>query len=484
MKGRLEEKVKIATKWSAVTEILAKLITPIVSIVLVHLLTPEAFGVVTTLTMIISFAEIFTDAGFQKYIIQHEFSDERDFEINVNVAFWSNIIIALIIWFLISLFSEPLATLVGNPGLGNVVVISCISIPLIAVSGIQVALYRRDLDFKTLFKVRMVSILVPLVVTVPLALLLKSYWALILGTIAQNATNSVILTLYSKWKPKLVFSFKKLKEMLSFTIWSIVESISIWLTSYVDIFIVGTLLSQYYLGLYKTSSSIVGQIMGLVTAVTTPILFSSLSRLQNDQHEFNRLFLKFQKYVSLLIMPLGVGIFCFSDFITSLLLGNQWTETSGFIGLWGLTSAITIVYSYFCSEIYRAKGYPKLSAISQWLHIIVLLPAILVSAKYGYETLYVTRSLVRLQLVLVNLIIMYYLVKISPLMMLKNTSHSLFSSLIMGFIGVILVQISDHQSYQFVSVLVCVVVYFAIIFLYKEERNIIKEQMLTRLIKR
>ena len=62
-----------ATKWSAITEVVAKLISPITSMVLARLLAPEAFGVVATITMIVTFAEIFTDAGFQKYLIQHEF---------------------------------------------------------------------------------------------------------------------------------------------------------------------------------------------------------------------------------------------------------------------------------------------------------------------------------------------------------------------------------------------------------------------------
>ena len=76
--------------------------------------------------------------------------------------------------------------------------------------------------------------------------------------------------------------------MISFTVWSLIEAISIWLTMYVDVFLVGTLLNQHYLGLYKTSTTVVGQMMHLITAATTPVLFSSLSRLQNDEVEFRR----------------------------------------------------------------------------------------------------------------------------------------------------------------------------------------------------
>ena len=403
MSKSLNNKVRTATKWSTFTEIAAKLVTPITSMVLARLLTPDAFGVVTTLTMVITFAEIFTDAGFQKYLVQHEFSDSRDREESTNVAFWSNLVMSFFIWGIIAIFADPLAALVGNPGLGHVLIVACASIPIAAFSSIQMANYKRDLDFKTLFKVRIVSTLIPLCVTVPLAFWLRSYWALIVGTITVHIVNAVLLTVYSKWKPRLFYSFARLKEMISFTVWSMIEAISIWLTHYVDVFIVGTMLSQYYLGLYKTSSAMVGQIMGLVTAITTPILFSALSRLQNDENEFQRLFFRFQKSVGLLIIPLGMGIFMFKGLVTDIVLGDQWTEAAGFVGLWGLTSAITIILSHYSSEVYRAKGKPKLSVLAQVLHIVVLWPTILIAVRYGFETLYVSRSLARLQLVAMNL---------------------------------------------------------------------------------
>ena len=469
MSQELNTKVKAATKWSAITEIAAKLVTPITSMVLARLLTPEAFGVVTTLTMIISFVEIFTDAGFQKYLVQHEFKDAQDQDESTNVAFWSNLTMSLFFWGIIAIFADPLAAMVGNPGLGHVLIVACINIPLAAFSSIQMALYKRNLDYKTLFKVRIVSTFIPLLVTVPLAFWLRSYWALIIGTITVHTANAILLTIHSNWKPRWFYSFAKLKEMFSFTVWSMIEAISIWLTSYVDVFIVGTMLSQYYLGLYKTSSSLVGQIMGLITAITTPILFSALSRLQNDEKEFQYLFFRFQKMVGLLIIPMGMGIFLFSNLATELLLGNQWSEASGFVGLWGLTSAITIVLSHYSSEVYRAKGKPKLSVLAQVLHIVVLWPTILIAVKYGFETLYIARSLVRLELIAVNLCIMGVAVKMPVGKMITNVLPSCIAASCM-----LLVLFLPTTTSLWVNIsyaVIATVVYFVVIMFFPEERK-------------
>lgn len=470
MSQNLQAKVKSATKWSALTEILMKIIAPIVNMILARLLTPEAFGIVTTLTMVITFAEIFTDAGFQKYLIQHEFKDEKDKDESTNVAFWSNFAMSMLIWGVIALFCDSIASIVGNPGYGYVLVIACAAIPLAAFSSIQMALYRRLFDYKTLFKIRMLGILVPIIVTIPLAFILRSFWALVIGTLFQNIANAVMLTVFSKWKPRIFFSMKKLKEMCSFTLWSLVEAVSIWLTTYVDVFIVGTMLSQHYLGLYKTSSTLVGQIMGLVTSTTTPILFSSLSRLQNDTDGFKTMFFKFQKMVGMLVIPLGVGIYCYSDFVTSVVLGDQWMETADFVGMWGLTSSVTIVLSHYSSEVYRAKGKPKLSVISQWLHIIVLWPTVLFTVQYGYDALCLARSLVRLELILVNLLIMYFVFKYSIIKMFLNIMPSMIASTFM-----LLVLLLPKPKDIYISILYMLlasILYFIVLIIFPKERNI------------
>ena len=130
MANNLNIQVKNATKWSAITEIIAKLITPITSMVLARLLTPEAYGIIATLSMIIVFAEIFTDAGFQKYIIQHEFKNEEDKDQSINVAFWSNLILSIFLLVIIALFSKSLMRLVGNPGYEVSLIVACISIQI------------------------------------------------------------------------------------------------------------------------------------------------------------------------------------------------------------------------------------------------------------------------------------------------------------------------------------------------------------------
>lgn len=470
--SELNKKVASATKWSSITEIAAKLVAPISTMVLARVLTPEAFGVLVTATMVISFAEIFTDAGFQKYIVQHEFDSKKSLYQSTNVAFLSNLVMSLAILAGIIIFADNIAELVGNKGYGLVIAVSSVCIPLAAFSSIQMALYKRQFDFKTLFLVRMVGVAIPLVVTIPLALIFKSYWALIGGMIALNLSNAIILTWKSEWKPRLWYKWGLFKEMFSFTFWSMMEAIAIWLTSYIDIFLVGRMLNEYYLGLYRTSMSTVGQFIGIVTAATTPVLFSSLSRLQSDDIEFKRMFFKFQKLVGLLVIPMGVGIFIFKDLITEILLGNQWSESSYFIGLWALTSAITIVLSHYASEVYRSKGRPLLSVLSQVIHIAFLIPTVLISIRYGYDCLCEWRALIRFQGIIVNMIILYCLVKYTPWSILMNIMPSCIAA---GGMWTISLLFPESQNYvvRFLWIIPCILIYLSIVCCFPKERYLL-----------
>jgi PST family polysaccharide transporter len=470
MSENLNGKIVNATKWSTITEVMGKLVAPVSSMVLARLLTPEAFGVVATLNMVIAFAEIFTDAGFQKYLIQQPFKDAVDRDKDTNVAFWTNLSMSCLLWGLIVIFAEPLATLVGNPGLGIVLIVACASIPLAAFSSIQMALFKKDLDFKTLFYRRLVSIFVPFVVTIPLAFLMRSYWALVIGTICVNLANAIILTVKSNWRPRLYYSFARLRRMFAFCSWAILDAILIWATAYMDIFFVGVMLNEHFLGLYKTSMTTVGQITSLITATVLPVIMPALAKVRDDYGAMRELLLKLQKFTAILLLPVGFGIFLFSDLITSILLGDQWMEASPFIGLWGLVDVLMVVFARFCSNIYPAVGRSDIAVVCQMLHVVVLIPAVYIAAGYGFTALCWTRSLVRFEGMAVNMFFAWYLIRQSPWRMITNVLPEIVGGLSMSIVAILLLSLNDSMVWSLLWIIPSAFAYFTTLSFFSKEK--------------
>ena len=356
---------------------------------------------------------------------------------------------------------RPISYALDNPELIKILPFATVSIVISSLSMTQIGLFRREFQFKKLFVIRVIGLCVPLLVTIPLAFAGFKFWSIIIGNIVLAFVNAIILTTLSSWKPSFFYNVNILKKMFSFSFWTLLEGIAMWLTSWFDTFFISTKMTRKDLGIYKTSITSTNGIINLITGSTTPVLFSGLSRLKDDDDNFWDIFFKMQRFVSILVLPLGVGMFVFRDLITKILLGNDWA----------LIYSFKIVLGNYCSEVYRAKGKPKLSVLAEILHLLFLIPLILWAVNKDFKLLVIMRSWGMLQFVIVNFIILKIVFNVSAFRMLKNIKYIFIASVLMGIVGYIGLTINNSIFMQIFYVFVCIFVYFGLLSLFKETRK-------------
>lgn len=469
----INSKIKNAAKWSFATEILGKLIIPFTSAVLAHVLTPEAFGVMTAILVVTSFAEMFADAGFQKYFVQHDFFDENEKKSAFMTALITCCVSAVLIWVCICIFSDKLALLLGVPEIQTGLCVAGSGILLNSFIGMQSAIFKREFQFKLLFKLRIITIVIPVVVTIPLAVLGMDYWSLIIGMFAQQIATCVFQGIYSKMPISLVFDIKLLFNMLSFSLWTLLESVSIWLSTWGKFFLVGNLLNSYYLGIFRGGSTLTSAIFSLLTGAIVPVTFSALARLQNDADEFKNTFYKIHKICVLVMAPLGFAVFAFRDILVGLLLGEQWHEAEFLVGLLGLVGVFSVTINSLISEALRAKGLPKISTYSQVLYFPVVFLVIYFTSFMEFYYLVIGVSLCSLELDIVKIYLAKKYLKFSVVRICKNTFLPIFSSL-MACMVVILIRIYLESIWGVVlSCSIFLTFYIAIVSMSMENRDIL-----------
>ena len=480
----MDTKVVAAAKWSLITEVLAKLITPVTNIILAHILAPTAFGILATIMMVISFAEMLADAGFQKFLVQYEFESEDEKQKNVSVAFISNIVLAIVLWLIIIIWRDELAILVGNEGLGFPLAVMGAMLPLGAFSSIQMAMYRRSFNFKFLLSIRMITIITPLFISIPMALAGFDYWSLIAGLLAAHLFTAIALCVRQEKLISIYFSSTVFRKMFSFSAWSLAEAFSIWLTAWVDTFIISHFLDAYYLGLYKMPTAIVTTIMAIATSSMAPVLFSALSRHQHNQVEFEKTFLTFQRYMALFLVPLGVGMFVYQDFIVEILLGPQWKLAGIVLGSWALSSSLVTAISYLISEAFRAKGMPNISFLAQMAHLFVLIPVIYVCVQYDFTTFVYARSIVRVQMIAVLLYLLAIYVGMNAWLVIRNIKSYIIASAVVGTGSYVLLHLHNSMIWTIFCICISLILYLVVLYLFPTERIILTkiwESVLLRL---
>jgi PST family polysaccharide transporter len=105
----------------------------------------------------------------------------------------------------------------------------------------------------------------------------------------------------------------------------------------------------------------------------------------------------------------------------------------------------------------------KAISIVQIIHLAFIVPILMVSVKYGFAVLYIARSLVRIQVIVVAMIFMRALYKFKVTDVLRNVLPMIVSTAVMGGVGYGLKLVSDSVLWQFVSIFVCIIVYFAVL---------------------
>ena len=465
MERELQRRFAGAARWSVGAEVAAKLASLGVNMLLARLVAPAAYGVLATAMMVTSFADLFTDAGFQKYLIQHEFLEDGERRDAADVAFWTNLAFSLLLWAAICLLRDPIAAFAGSPGYGAVVALACAQLPVTAFTSVAMALLRRALDFRRLFFLRMAQSAVPLVVTVPLALLGLSHWALVLGTLAGHVVNAAVLLCSGTWRPRWFYRFGVLRGMFSFSCWTLLEAISIWACSWFDIFLIGHAFSDYSLGLYRNAVNNAGALLALVTTPVYTVLFAGLSRLQEDEAGFWRMFYTTLQALAFLVFPMGVGLFLYRDLATAVLLGSQWTEAVPIVGLWALSSALMAVVSAPCSEVLRAKGLPRLSLLCQMASFVASAVVCTLAVPHGFYAVVYACVAMRFSLPVVLWAAMKRRCGFHPLDLVRWLWKPALCTALMAGLALLLQRHGGGALWSWGSIGLCVLCYGALLFL-------------------
>ena len=249
------------------------------------------------------------------------------------------------------------------------------------------------------------------------------------------------------------------------------ESFSSWLISNLGIFIIGTMFSEYYLGVYKTATTTVNQIISIVTASTIGVMISAFSNVQDDKDEFAKLYFGFLKGIGIITIPMGMGILIYDDLVCNILLGKQWNDATIVVGVWGFVLAESVIFNSMSGAVIISKGRPKELFLSNVSQAVLMLPAFYFGAKLGFEKMVILTSIIRVELPVVQTIIACKVSEISVVQIFDVIKKYVISTLGMSIIAIILLSVTKSIPIQILTVIICIAIYFAILYILPDGRK-------------
>jgi O-antigen/teichoic acid export membrane protein len=345
-------------------------------LILARVLTPEDFGIVAMATIVIGFVQGFSELGTAMVLIR----EPNPSRVHCDTAWTIQILVGVFIGVLLAVLAQPAAWYFREPRVAPVLYLLAASAALGATSNVGMVLVRKALDFATDFRFVVYSRLSTFFVTVALALLWRNYWALVVGQIIGNLFSVGLSYRMHPYRPRL--SLEKGRQYLTFSSYVIPINIAKFLRERFPVLVVGRTGDTGLLGTFNVAVELAGMATQEITFPLGRALFPSFATLTHDRKQLIEAFLHVLAAVTMLTIPLSLGLAIIAEEFVHVVLGPQWTAAVPFLrwmAIYGLIHAWTITLT---GHVLMVSGYERRSTLAAWLNLAIMVPSVLVGSWF------------------------------------------------------------------------------------------------------
>lgn len=366
--------------WSLSERVLAQAITLTVTIVLARILMPDDYGAVAIVSAVINICNIFVVKGFGNALIQKKEADQIDF----STVFYINLLLTVVVYFLLVIFSIWIANIYKLPILFPLLVVMGLRIPLSAVNSVQHAYVSRRLEFKRYFFSTLTGTLLSASVGIGLAYAGMGPWALVGQYLTNSLVNTLFLWFTVKWRPILAFSIKRAKGLFSYGWKLLVSSVLDEICREIKTFAIGKAYSPADLAYYSKGNQFPNLTYTNIDATISSVLFPVMAKAQDDLQTVKRYARVSISVSSFIIFPILFAFIAAADSFTSVVLTDKWLPIVPYMRilcLGYLFSTLSTVNLQAMKAIGRSDVYMRLNVIKNVTMVVVLMITIPFSVK-------------------------------------------------------------------------------------------------------
>lgn len=317
MKGQRPLLIKGAA-WVSAASILVNMLSIVSLLALTRLLMPDDFGLVAIATAFSEIITLVTELSLSIALIQRRELTPAHF----HTAFTMNAIRACIVGAMVFFAGPFLADAYGDPRLSAIIQALAITTLSAGLANPKLILFQRELDFSKTFIMRVSDKLVTFVVTVSLAFIYESYWALVIGIIASGLTRFAVSYILLPYRPR--FALSAWRDLLSFSIWL---TLGTWVQAInwrAQPLVFGFFLSTPVLGQFNVGRSLSSRIITQSTVPIKATLFPAFSKLQDKKKRLRSGYIRSQGTICLITFPVIGLLVALAEPLVMVAFGEKW----------------------------------------------------------------------------------------------------------------------------------------------------------------
>lgn len=379
-KDNFSKRVILSFLYSGIGNTVSKVINAIALIVVLKLITPEAFGIANIVIAIFAIVQAVTEMGLGVAIVQAEELKKRE----IHSLFWLSLLLTGFIYIVIY-FGAPVAALFyENQELVSLIRVHGLIVILFSFYFVSRNMLKRELHFKEIAIIDNVALLSSSIIMVVLGFLGYGAWAIILAEVGNRIVQLFLSQYYHFYVPRFKFNWEEVKDRVEFGLYATGSRLLYNLYSNADYLIVGKIFGSYAVGIYSLAYRIVTDTVKLLTSNLNEVAYPAFSRLQNETKRLRLYFFTLARGSLQLNSIVLITIALFIDEILVLADYTEWLDAVPLVQLLA-ASAILRTVSPLVPQLLNAVGQAKLNFYYSLSNAIIMPLAFLVGAQFGLQ---------------------------------------------------------------------------------------------------
>lgn len=322
-----KQKVAGGLFWSYGERIMAQLVSLIVSIVLARLLDPENYGIISIVMIFITFCDAIVTGGLGNAIVQKKDVDELD----VNTMLCCSVATSILLYTIIFCAAPYIASFYNMPIIRPILRVLGLRLLISGVNSIQRAWIQKRMLFKRFFIATSFGTIISAVVGISMAYMEMGAWALVGQYLTNSFVDTTVLLITNDWKPRLQFSWKRAKEMLSYGWKVLVTTVVYMIEGDLRSLIIGKKFGSADLAYYDQGKKFPNLLVTNINTSISNVMFPVLSENQNNPIRLKQLCRRAVRIGIYLLSPLLIGLIGIADTFVIAILSGKWAPCIPFL---------------------------------------------------------------------------------------------------------------------------------------------------------
>lgn len=352
------------------------LIVLVRTLALSRLLSPREFGLMGMAFVAITSAEILSQTGFHRALVQRRNDPEPYLDTVWCLSVLRGLALMAVIYFLAPVIGGFFNSTEVVPILRTLSFITL----LLGLTSPRWFLLEREMKQVQSYLPRIIGISVDVVVTVALALQWRSVWSIVFGVLAGAAANVISTFAVAPYRPRLSVKLARARELYHFGKHIFRHELLSVFSEQADRLAVGKLRDVRSLGLYTFASRLVTIPTVAITGLIFRVVFPAFAQVQSEPERVRPAFVRALGATALLSFPVATGMLATAREMVPVLFGEKWTPMTVAFQLLCLTCAARVI-EQTCGVIGGGIGRPDLAvragALKLALMVALIVPALL-----------------------------------------------------------------------------------------------------------